>query len=126
MATLVIAKLPHMLPFYVSDTVTHSNGLFKARLPFVLGRPGLRWITWLLVSIGFFFVCWTLFVDPPFRDHPTHFSHPPHRHSPTRPPPTSPRAVRVREAFVHAYSGYKKHALPYDELLPVDGGKINK
>jgi mannosyl-oligosaccharide alpha-1,2-mannosidase len=36
------------------------------------------------------------------------------------------RAQKVKEAFVHAYGGYEKHALPCDELLPVSGGKVNK
>ncbi|KAF8074901.1 glycoside hydrolase family 47 protein [Lyophyllum atratum] len=35
------------------------------------------------------------------------------------------RAGKVRDAFVHAYEGYRKHALPDDELLPVSGKKIN-
>jgi mannosyl-oligosaccharide alpha-1,2-mannosidase len=47
-------------------------------------------------------------------------------HKPLDPSPTSFRADQVRQAFLHAYSGYQKQALPYDELLPVDGGKVNK
>ncbi|TFK26236.1 mannosyl-oligosaccharide alpha-1,2-mannosidase [Coprinopsis marcescibilis] len=49
-------------------------------------------------------------------------------------PPTPPkklptiwdeRAKQVKAAFVHAYTGYLKHAGGYDELLPVVGGKVN-
>ncbi|KAG5650845.1 hypothetical protein H0H81_010856, partial [Sphagnurus paluster] len=36
------------------------------------------------------------------------------------------RKGEVRAAFVHAYSGYMKHAFPADELLPKTGGKVNK
>ncbi|KAG5634636.1 hypothetical protein H0H81_001318 [Sphagnurus paluster] len=36
------------------------------------------------------------------------------------------RKGEVRAAFVHAYSGYMKHAFPSDELLPKSGGKTNK
>jgi mannosyl-oligosaccharide alpha-1,2-mannosidase len=36
------------------------------------------------------------------------------------------RAHEVRKAFVHAYTGYQTHALPYDELRPMTGGRINK
>ncbi|KAJ7931305.1 glycoside hydrolase family 47 protein [Mycena leptocephala] len=35
------------------------------------------------------------------------------------------RAHEVRKAFVHAYTGYQTHALPYDELRPMTGGRIN-
>ncbi|KAJ2930958.1 hypothetical protein H1R20_g6105, partial [Candolleomyces eurysporus] len=35
------------------------------------------------------------------------------------------RAEKVKEAFVHAFEGYKRHAGGYDELLPIVGGKVN-
>ncbi|KAJ6470284.1 glycoside hydrolase family 47 protein [Mycena vitilis] len=35
------------------------------------------------------------------------------------------RAHEVRKAFVHAYTGYQVHALPYDELRPMSGEQIN-
>ncbi|KAH7914600.1 glycoside hydrolase family 47 protein [Hygrophoropsis aurantiaca] len=46
---------------------------------------------------------------------------------PVSPPGTlwSQRATEVRDAFLHAYDGYKKHAAGHDELLPVSGGKVN-
>ncbi|KII87475.1 glycoside hydrolase family 47 protein [Plicaturopsis crispa FD-325 SS-3] len=42
-------------------------------------------------------------------------------------PPTvwSKRADKVRDAFVHAYSGYQTYAATYDELLPMTDGKVN-
>ncbi|KAJ6572132.1 glycoside hydrolase [Mycena capillaripes] len=49
-----------------------------------------------------------------------------------RPPPLllsddlwAGRAHEVRKAFMHAYTGYQAHALPYDELRPMTGDKIN-
>ncbi|KAK7059746.1 alpha-1,2-mannosidase [Favolaschia claudopus] len=35
------------------------------------------------------------------------------------------RANEVRKAFAHAYRGYQRHALPYDELMPLTGGRVN-
>ncbi|KAJ7512402.1 glycoside hydrolase family 47 protein [Mycena galericulata] len=35
------------------------------------------------------------------------------------------RAHEVRKAFVHAYTGYQHHALPFDELHPITGERIN-
>ncbi|KAG6854248.1 hypothetical protein C0991_008941 [Blastosporella zonata] len=40
-------------------------------------------------------------------------------------PKWSVRAAMVRDAFVHAYEGYKQHALPNDELQPLTGDGIN-
>jgi hypothetical protein len=47
-------------------------------------------------------------------------------HAKSSPVVWSARAAEVKNAFRHAYSGYQKHALPDDELLPVTGGKENK
>ncbi|EGN96700.1 glycoside hydrolase family 47 protein [Serpula lacrymans var. lacrymans S7.3] len=59
-------------------------------------------------------------VNPP--NHPGH--HPPHLrpHLPWPPTLWSTRAEEVRDAFLHAYSGYQEFAVPHDELLPVSGG----
>jgi mannosyl-oligosaccharide alpha-1,2-mannosidase len=38
----------------------------------------------------------------------------------------STRRDQVREAFKHAWTGYKTLAYPADELFPVSGGKSNK
>ncbi|KAF9446193.1 glycoside hydrolase family 47 protein [Macrolepiota fuliginosa MF-IS2] len=35
------------------------------------------------------------------------------------------RAEQVKYAFLHAYGAYDEYAAPYDEVLPVSGGKIN-
>ncbi|KAL9713657.1 hypothetical protein Ac2012v2_003268 [Leucoagaricus gongylophorus] len=52
---------------------------------------------------------------------------------PLRPDPNSlimsnlweERAHQVREAFRYAWEGYQNHAVGWDELTPVDGGKVN-
>jgi hypothetical protein len=38
----------------------------------------------------------------------------------------STRAAQVKEAYLHAWNGYQKFAAPFDELLPVSDGKVNK
>lgn len=35
------------------------------------------------------------------------------------------RAEKVKDAFVHAFEGYTRHAAGYDELLPIVGGSVN-
>lgn len=35
------------------------------------------------------------------------------------------RAEQVKQAFVHAYHGYERYALPNDELKPITRGKID-
>jgi hypothetical protein len=36
------------------------------------------------------------------------------------------RSEKVKNAFLHAYNSYEKHAWGYDELLPATKGRINK
>lgn len=38
---------------------------------------------------------------------------------------TDPRAEAVKEAFLHAYQGYKQYAWGHDELLPKSNGSFN-
>ncbi|CAA7263605.1 unnamed protein product [Cyclocybe aegerita] len=49
---------------------------------------------------------------------------------PSRPPPEQAlwdgRADEVREAFRHAWTGYKEKAFPHDELASVSGGSTDK
>jgi mannosyl-oligosaccharide alpha-1,2-mannosidase len=134
-----------MLPFSARDTLQSP---LNSRMSFAVGRPGWRWISWVLVCIGFLWICGALFVN--FAPTPLHGYVPavdsllrgarpqhPSYYTPSTPalpyPPPPPfhdsmaaRAERVREAFIHAYSGYKNHSFPFDELLPIDGGKVNK
>ena len=36
------------------------------------------------------------------------------------------RAENVKNSFLHAYHGYEKYAMPFDELQPVSNGSVNK
>ncbi|KAF8896775.1 glycoside hydrolase family 47 protein [Gymnopilus junonius] len=64
------------------------------------------------------------------------YPHPPPPHvRPLRLPPKptaeeqdiwEPRKLEVREAFKHAWEGYKTRAFPHDELLAVSGGHSDK
>lgn len=123
-----------MLPLHIKDVDLPSS---RAWLPSRI--PGLRWIIWILSSITVLWIFGTLFVKfdaVPFHSPSISSSLPSRPHSQPHSSsyalktfpghPTSPRAKRVRDAFVHAYSGYRNHSFPFDELLPVDGGKINK
>ncbi|KAF8154971.1 glycoside hydrolase family 47 protein [Crassisporium funariophilum] len=65
---------------------------------------------------------------PPSQGRPTHTNVP-------SPPPAptfeeqqvwEPRKDAVRDAFKHAWKGYKDRAMPSDELLSVSGGRSNK
>ncbi|KAF8159589.1 glycoside hydrolase family 47 protein [Crassisporium funariophilum] len=63
---------------------------------------------------------------PPFDGHKPRPFHPPHRPQQESPLKTwAERTNSVRKSFIHAYSGYRHLAAPYDELLPVTGGKVN-
>ncbi|KAF9453575.1 glycoside hydrolase family 47 protein [Macrolepiota fuliginosa MF-IS2] len=101
-------------------------------------RPLVRFIPLLIAG----FVAIWLFL-PPFIGPPSHIPHQgpyqfnsgkrPQQYRPYPPPPRPPsqqtqweeRAQRVRDAFVHAWNGYQKHAAGWDELTPIDGGKVN-
>lgn len=110
-------------------------------------RPVYRF----LAICGVFFVVVTLFFRPfgpsrPIRHHqpyqfqsgnrPPQYSPPRPYNRPYPPPPRPPvdvdtsnpweaRAQKVREAFKYAWDGYQEHAAGWDELTPVDGGKVN-
>ncbi|KAI5885028.1 seven-hairpin glycosidase [Schizophyllum commune H4-8] len=74
--------------------------------------------------------------------HPALFDHPPPPppppppfvplHEPVRPPPSpeeaktwADRADLVRNAFVHAYNGYRRQAFGHDEVRPVSGKTVD-
>ncbi|KAG6890086.1 hypothetical protein C0995_012035 [Termitomyces sp. Mi166 len=113
-----------------------------------IGRPLLRRITWAVISLvivsiftisRFLTPQYHAYVPPPYIPG-QHESHPrpppplPWIHPGPRPiqnvptgtdPKWSARADKVKEAFVHAYDGYRHHAFPNDELRPVSGTGIN-
>ncbi|KAJ3560592.1 hypothetical protein NP233_g10736 [Leucocoprinus birnbaumii] len=108
-------------------------------------RPVYRFLS----ICGVFFFVVTFFFYPfgpsPPRYHQPHLfesGNRPQQYLPSRPfrpypPPPRPaphvdasnpweaRAQRVREAFKHAWGGYIERAAGWDELTPIDGGKVN-
>jgi hypothetical protein len=110
-----------------------------------------RWVLCLAFASSLWFLGpYLLCLDASPRQHPhdhipdfptvdEHSRHPPRPASTPRPRPQRPmpasagpstiwstRAAQVREAYLHAWNGYQKLAAPYDELLPVSDGKVNK
>ena len=59
----------------------------------------------------------------PFHWHP---HAPPPKIGPQHGSVWSNRALQVRDAYLHAYQGYKKYALPHDELLPLSNKFVDK
>lgn len=118
-----------MLPTYRRpwNEVQHSGSAIHT-LKLYFSKPSFRW---LFFCFAFVTSLWFL---GPFLLHMS--GSPPYRHrSPhRRPPPLSKvpstiwsiRADQVKNAFLHAWDGYQRLAVPADELLPVSGGKVNK
>lgn len=111
-------------------------------LSVMYGRPFYRFIPLLVACL---FVLWILFapfsgspIPPPFyKPYQSESGKRPQQYPPPRPYPPPPRpnvakgqweerAQRVRDAFLHAWNGYQKYAAGWDELLPVNGGRVNK
>ncbi|KAF8347775.1 glycoside hydrolase [Amanita rubescens] len=82
-----------------------------------MSRRLIRLIPWIVASL-FFFWLFTVLLAPDFV--PRHWIRP-FRY----PNKSSNRAENVRNAFLHAYRGYRDHAFPSDELLPVSGSGVN-
>ncbi|KAK7687285.1 hypothetical protein QCA50_009790 [Cerrena zonata] len=96
----------------------------------LVGR--LRYVVPALFLLGIIVLGWPWFAPPP----PHHFgpgSEPFHWHPHAPPPKIGPhhdsiwsnRALQVREAYLHAYQGYKTYALPHDELLPLSNKPVD-
>lgn len=94
-----------------------------------------RYVRWLPILLAIPLVLWLLGpytwrfarpVVPPF-DNGVVQSQPKPSKSFSPPPSVwTGHADRVKDAFVHAYGGYMKHAFPSDELLPIGGLKTDK
>ena len=115
-------------------------GLFSCltkRPSFFLNKLIIRWIALACLAIAFIW-----FGGPRLADSlslgsssPSNSDLAPHLERPLRPPPQptkedqdvwDPRKNEVRNAFKHAWSGYKSIAYPNDELLSLSGGTSNK
>lgn len=95
--------------------------------PFPMSRPLTRLIPWVIASL-FSFWLFTILLAPDFDPRPwfRHWGQPFHHLHRSQSGAASKRAQSVREAFLHAYRGYRDYAFPFDELLPVSGGRVNK
>lgn len=113
----------------------------------LFARPILRWLalaSLLLITFYFLFPQPNLFrslvPDPPTLDletPPELIQEQPPLHEPPLEvsiPPSggklpslwASRKAEVRDAYIHALNGYKKHAFPSDELMSISGRKSNK
>lgn len=129
-----------MLPTYRSPT---EPDLTK-RPSSILNKLIVRWIGLAVVVIAFIWFAGPLLADT-LRTGRSEFEYPSSTHVPSHPtlpdlehsnlPPVpskeeqdiwGPRKNEVRDAFIHAWSGYKKMAYPHDELLSSSGGSSDK
>ena len=129
-----------MLPTHRFSSNNLGAGLsFHLPKRFLSGKLGLRWIA--LSCVVFTFIWFggrrlANSLNVGFEYLPTD-PHPPPAHiarpSNPHPRPTKeeqdvwePRKNEVKDAFKHAWSGYKAMAYPNDELLSLSGGSSNK
>ncbi|KAF9071588.1 glycoside hydrolase [Rhodocollybia butyracea] len=119
---------------WTRNTSTSRFPTFREAFSSLAGRP-LRWVPQLFLAFVFFlYFRPTIFGESPvsiehFGDLPPPVGHP-HRPPLYRPPTASAndwkiRAHSVRDAFVHAYKGYRDNAFPADELAPMSGKSRN-
>lgn len=100
-----------------------------------LSRPILRFLVLGCCMLAGLWIIGPLFADflwgppgpPPELDYYYDQDLPPHRPTPLEDHTIwRIRRDQVREAFKHAWAGYRSIAYPADELFPVSGGKSNK
>jgi len=142
-----------MLPTHRRQTQIPLSQSALHTVKLCVNKPSSRWLLLYLAFAGSLWFLWSYFlhVDGHFRhhshNHRTNQKYLPvndeyGRHPPrpgTRPRPQRPvpiqigsstiwtaRAGQVKDAYLHAWNGYQKLAAPFDELLPVSDGKVNK
>ncbi|KAF7345377.1 alpha-1,2-Mannosidase [Mycena venus] len=117
-----------MLPFHTRQGFPQQrkvNLFSKQSLSLLWSRPVLRFLPYL------FGLILTLYLFAPFLFNYGRDSLPiptlPHGApaGPVEPQVLSLRAQKVRDAYVHAYTSYKKDAWEWDELRPLSGGRDN-
>ena len=133
-----------MLPVHRSSSFPSEAGLTSrlSKLPsFLRSKPLVRWLALacIVIAVIWFGHLWSFGRSELFlHRYPWHSPNlnTNHLHRPSIVPPLpptkeeqdvwEPRKNEVRNALKHAWSGYKSIAYPYDELLPVSGGRSNK
>lgn len=110
-----------MLPFHNRQTSfpPKRKVLSLQNLQFFYSRPVLRWLPYLFCLVLTVWLFGPYLVG--YGRHTLPFSA-----DPAEPEVLSARAQMVREAYVHAYSSYKRDAWTFDELKPISGGSVNK
>lgn len=102
-----------------------STRLFHSTTKFYLSRPSLSkyfliFFIFLTSTLWYFWYFWY----SPIPQQPTPFYQ--QQQTTLGHSSWSTRALHVKEAYKHAWSGYFSLASPADELLPISGGSINK
>ena len=126
----------HRLPFCGS-----LFSFLNKRPSFLQSQLIIRWIALSCIAIAFIWFGGPLLADSlglgPFGVEypPPNTALAPHLERPSNPPPRPTKGEQhvwdlrkneVRNAFKHAWSGYKSIAYPDDELLSISGGSSNK
>ncbi|KDR66394.1 hypothetical protein GALMADRAFT_80958 [Galerina marginata CBS 339.88] len=119
----------HPQPTSTLTCVTHRFNVFRTAV--------FRWVILASIILGFLWlsgppvgrILWPSPSGPSSPDTTAHHVRP------IQPPPSpkpeeqklwEPRKDEVREAFKHAWNGYRTRAFPADELLAVSGGNSNR
>ena len=119
-----------MLPIHrLSSSKASPFSCLTKRPSFHLNKLIIRWIAIACIAIAFIW-----FGAPRLADSLSlgFFAPAPHLERPLNQPTKEeqdvwePRKIEVRNAFKHAWSGYKSIAYPNDELLSLSGGTSNK
>ncbi|KAJ6580973.1 glycoside hydrolase [Mycena capillaripes] len=114
-----------MLPFHtrqLNSGFPPKRSLFSVQsLRLLYSRPVLRWLPYL------FGLVLTVYLFAPFLLNYGRQTLPslPLDESPLAKGIMAARAQSVKDAYVHAYSSYKRDAWTFDELKPVSGGSVN-
>jgi mannosyl-oligosaccharide alpha-1,2-mannosidase len=131
-----------LLPIHrLSSSKTGLFSCLTKRPSFLLNKLIIRWIACACIAIAFIWFGGPRLADSlslvlsAFKYPPPSSALAPHLERPLNPPPQptkeeqdvwEPRKNEVRNAFKHAWSGYKSIAYPNDELMSLSGGTSNK
>ena len=112
--------------FELSPSLVMKESLFPRRI--ILNRKKLSTRYVPVLGVAFLFVwAWSLWPGHP---RPFHQRPPPvilpHAVSHTTHAEWYRRSQKVKGAFLHAYSGYERHASPHDELRPMWNTSVDK
>ncbi len=126
----------------VDEQASPGTRISLSKYPLIIIRRVARAPSYVTAALSAgLFICLFWIIAPPgfFRGirrrpgppHPPKWNWPPmlDDHSPKAKPSGvdwDARAEDVKKAFLHAYHGYERYAMPSDELQPLSNGRINK